>query len=483
MGPPHSFITSPLTASTRAINLFVLLLCTLLLLPSAVNGAITNTTIDDADSSHFTFTGGWTAVSPSSPCDFCSSKPDASQTFGGTWHDGNYRTGASETTTGSFTFTGSAVYIFGIDQAQSQPDIAFTLGSTQSVHHYTGTEQFVYNALFFSATGLAADQQHTVNWIFNIDQTTGVGVQAALFDYAIVTSGTEDLAPAPNPQTGLSPPPLPPPPHRHLRAKPQTRRVYLFLSLPTVCLTCNQNPKPLFPVSTLILLAAAGILTFFSSSSSSSKSIPNGQQLAGDQSSSSGTAIASQPKASSSTSTAPERQFFSVRLSTSPGVSSGAITSPAPDPAPAPDPDPNPESATSAPHHPSNLGAILGAVLGALALAVLALVVFLLCRHRRRLRAREDDERRAAGLPPAPPGMRRVRGRPVLQPYFVEERPPAPDVAGNVFVTGGVCDGVECQCRRRNGHGHGHGHAPRRDRRGARVHGHWHWGAAGPIPR
>ncbi|KAJ6626178.1 hypothetical protein B0H10DRAFT_547596 [Mycena sp. CBHHK59/15] len=188
MGPPHSFIA--------VLPALAVLLLVLLCAPSA-NGAITNTTIDDTNSA-FTFSGSWTAVSPSDPCAGCSSKPDASQTFGETWHDGNYRTGASETTTGSFTFTGSAVYIFGIDQANSQPDIAFTLGSTQAVHHYTGTERFAYNALFFHATGLAADQTHTVNWIFNIDPSTGVGVQAALFDYAIVTSGTNDAAAQPS---------------------------------------------------------------------------------------------------------------------------------------------------------------------------------------------------------------------------------------------------------------------------------------------
>ncbi|KAJ7301822.1 hypothetical protein DFH08DRAFT_95957 [Mycena albidolilacea] len=183
MGSPHSFIL---------LHIFAVLL--LLICAPSANGAITNTTVDDT-SSAFTFTGSWTAVSASNPCDFCSSKPDVSQTFGASWHDGNYRTGASETTGGSFTFTGSAVYIFGIDQAQSQPDVVFTLGSTQSTHHSTGTERFAYNALFFSATGLPADQTHTVNWIFNIDQSTGVGVQAALFDYAIVTSGTADATP------------------------------------------------------------------------------------------------------------------------------------------------------------------------------------------------------------------------------------------------------------------------------------------------
>ncbi|KAJ7437465.1 hypothetical protein B0H11DRAFT_626052 [Mycena galericulata] len=191
MGPPHSFIAHLHWHALAVFQVLILLLWT----PSA-NGAVTNTTVDDTDSA-FTFTGSWTAVSASDPCSFCSSKPDPTQTFDQTWHDGNYRTGASETTTGSFTFTGSAVYIYGIDQAKSQPDIAFTLGSTQAVHHYTGTEQFVYNALFFSATGLA-DETHTVNWIFNIDPSTGVGVQEALFDYAIVTSGT-DNAPDPNP--------------------------------------------------------------------------------------------------------------------------------------------------------------------------------------------------------------------------------------------------------------------------------------------
>ncbi|KAJ7058103.1 hypothetical protein C8F01DRAFT_307431 [Mycena amicta] len=172
----------------------VVLLCLALLLicaPSA-NGAVSNSTFDDT-SSKFTFTGSWTPTSASNPCNFCSSKPDPSQTFNSTWHDGNYRQGASQTTGGSFTFTGSAVYIFGIDQDNTQPDIVFTLGSSSSTHHYTGDERFVYNALFFSATGLDPDATHTVNWIFNINPTSGVGVQAAMFDYAMVTSGSNDI--------------------------------------------------------------------------------------------------------------------------------------------------------------------------------------------------------------------------------------------------------------------------------------------------
>jgi hypothetical protein len=64
----------------------------------------------------------------------------------------------------------------------------------------------VYNALFFSATGLAADQTHTVNWVFNLADTD-LAVQAALFDYAIVTTGEEDVttsSAAPVPETCVS---------------------------------------------------------------------------------------------------------------------------------------------------------------------------------------------------------------------------------------------------------------------------------------
>ncbi|KAJ7827494.1 hypothetical protein B0H14DRAFT_2814519 [Mycena olivaceomarginata] len=165
-----------------------------LLLAVLTSAAIINTTIDDSSSS-FTFTGTWNTITPSSPCTICSSKPDPSKTHGGTWHDGNINIAIPVGTSGSFTFTGSAVYIFGIDQAASevsQADIAFTVGSIQQTHHYTGSEQFVYDALFFSATGLASDETHTVNWVLNFADTGG-GLQVALFDYAIVTSGKEDI--------------------------------------------------------------------------------------------------------------------------------------------------------------------------------------------------------------------------------------------------------------------------------------------------
>ncbi|KAJ6517293.1 hypothetical protein C8R47DRAFT_1062983 [Mycena vitilis] len=185
MWPPHSFLL------LQSLSKFFVLLP---LFASRVCCTITNTTVDDT-SNAFTWTGEWTAITPSAPCGGCASKPDTTQIEDGTYHDGNFETTKDEVTGGSFTFQGSAVYIYGIDQADSQPNIVFTLDSTTSTHHYTGSERFLYRALFFSATGLDSGQ-HTVNWVYQPNNDIGKTLQEALFDYAVVTSGTADTAPS-----------------------------------------------------------------------------------------------------------------------------------------------------------------------------------------------------------------------------------------------------------------------------------------------
>ncbi|KAJ7062701.1 hypothetical protein C8F01DRAFT_1023757, partial [Mycena amicta] len=188
MRAPRSF-PQPHSFSLRVLLLLFLSPCL-----TTVHGALSNATIDDTDSA-WAWTGDWTAVTPANPCNGCSSKPDVSQVQGGTYHDGNYMTGKAQRTGGSFSFTGSAVYIYGIDQADSMPDVVFTLDSSSShssTHHYTGSERFVYHSLFFSASGLSSGQ-HTVSWTFDTDPTTGQDLQAALFDYALVTRGEVDV--------------------------------------------------------------------------------------------------------------------------------------------------------------------------------------------------------------------------------------------------------------------------------------------------
>ncbi|KAJ7051520.1 hypothetical protein C8F01DRAFT_1376840 [Mycena amicta] len=160
----------------------------LLLLLHPLLAAAQTTIFDDADSS-FSWYGEWTAVSGN--CDSCSTKLDPTQTRDGTWHDGDRAMTSSEQTGGSFSFTGTAVQIYGIDQPDYGPDIVFTLEGFTSTHHYTGNAK-VYHSLFFSRSGLT-NGAHTVNWVLQVDPSTDPGLfgVVALFDYAVVTS-TED---------------------------------------------------------------------------------------------------------------------------------------------------------------------------------------------------------------------------------------------------------------------------------------------------
>ncbi|KAF7297033.1 hypothetical protein MIND_00935800 [Mycena indigotica] len=186
--------------------LLSLVLAVFLLFPRQTSAGATNTTFDDTDSS-FSWWGTWTSITPASPCSGCASQPDTSRTRGGTWHDGNFPAGNTNPTGGSFTFTGSSVYIYGIDQWNIQADIVFTLplasGNVVSTHHYSGNENYVYSVPFFSASGFP-EKTYAVTWVLDTHQSTGVHVQVALIDYAIVTAGVNSEA-APPPTTGGSP--------------------------------------------------------------------------------------------------------------------------------------------------------------------------------------------------------------------------------------------------------------------------------------
>ncbi|KAJ6595795.1 hypothetical protein DFH09DRAFT_1357686 [Mycena vulgaris] len=144
--------------------------------------ALTNLTIDDTNSTYWTFAGSWHAVTPSAPCDGCLNQPDASQVYNSTWHDGALRSG-------SFTFQGSAVYIYGTD-AFNPANISFSMSNPPitSFHYYAGAS-YVYRSLFFEATGLDANALHTVTWIL---EKSSAGGTAASFDYAVLTVDQAD---------------------------------------------------------------------------------------------------------------------------------------------------------------------------------------------------------------------------------------------------------------------------------------------------
>ncbi|KAJ7064043.1 hypothetical protein C8F01DRAFT_1229591 [Mycena amicta] len=167
---------------------------TLTLLSSpVVRAGLTNLTIDDTDTTYFSFSNGstnppaWAAITPQTPCNYCSAQPQTKDIHNQTWHDG------SVGSVGSFTFNGTAVWIYGIDLADPA-NISFTLPDVHlsTFHYYNGSEQFVFNSLLFSATNLPTDAgSHTVSWVVNKSSKNGT---TALFDYAVITVDEEDPA-------------------------------------------------------------------------------------------------------------------------------------------------------------------------------------------------------------------------------------------------------------------------------------------------
>ncbi|KAJ6554353.1 hypothetical protein B0H19DRAFT_1153255 [Mycena capillaripes] len=140
------------------------------------HAVLTNITIDDTNSTFWTWAGSWNAVTPTTPCG-CFAQPDPGLVYNSTWHDGLLRSG-------SFAFQGSAVYIYGIDVV-NPANISFAMNNpSKTGFHYYGGAGYVYNSLFFSATNLDSKVQHTVTWIMEISSTGG---GAGLFDYAVVT--------------------------------------------------------------------------------------------------------------------------------------------------------------------------------------------------------------------------------------------------------------------------------------------------------
>ncbi|KAJ6461848.1 hypothetical protein C8R47DRAFT_1159101 [Mycena vitilis] len=164
-------------------HLSLIFLASTLFVPSLLCSTLGNLTIDDTNTAYFTFTNdpdanppSWAAVAPATPCLYCSAQPKTDQIHNQTWHDG------SVGSAGSFTFQGSSVYIYGID-LKHPANISFTMGDKTTFHYYNGSEQFVFNALFFAAANLADGVNHTVLWVLDKTDLNGT---TALFDYAIV---------------------------------------------------------------------------------------------------------------------------------------------------------------------------------------------------------------------------------------------------------------------------------------------------------
>ncbi|KAF7314155.1 hypothetical protein HMN09_00574800 [Mycena chlorophos] len=170
---------------------------------------LTNLTIDDTNTSFFTFGGvngtnsppEWAAITPSTPCDYCSAQPPTTDIYNKTWHDG------SVGSRGSFTFNGTEIWIYGVD-IENSANITFTLADINltTYHSYDAGAQFVFNALFFHAADLPTEadgtpRSHTVDWVLGESSKNGT---SALFDYAVITVEREAATPSPSPSSSHS---------------------------------------------------------------------------------------------------------------------------------------------------------------------------------------------------------------------------------------------------------------------------------------
>ncbi|KAJ3931244.1 MAG: hypothetical protein NXY57DRAFT_238192 [Lentinula lateritia] len=162
-----------------------------------VEAATTTTTLDDADSSVFTFASAWNSITPSDPCHGCTVKLDSSQVLDGTWHDGSV--GGS---TALLEFEGSGVALYGVTNADHTSTLRFILDGGSPVNldlsSIPQSPTAVYNYQFFSASGLSSGF-HILSWTIESNVSSAV----ALIDYAIVTS--DGASSPPSSQVSSSP--------------------------------------------------------------------------------------------------------------------------------------------------------------------------------------------------------------------------------------------------------------------------------------
>ncbi|EJD35765.1 hypothetical protein AURDEDRAFT_175161 [Auricularia subglabra TFB-10046 SS5] len=142
------------------------------------------------------------------PCTVCSAQPDPTFVVNGTWHDQLTFSG-EEPATISFTFSGTAVYVFcivpnGIPLTPiNVTRLSFYLDDSVSgsyLHHVDKTlDQYLYNQLVFNRDDLTAGN-HTLR-IANQPADTG---SLILFDYAVYTTEVSDAPVSASPSAEVS---------------------------------------------------------------------------------------------------------------------------------------------------------------------------------------------------------------------------------------------------------------------------------------
>ncbi|KAH8102713.1 hypothetical protein BXZ70DRAFT_1006614 [Cristinia sonorae] len=150
----------------------------------AVSSRSVNHTIDDQFGDEVTgqmVLYGGNQFKVGNGCIDCFEKPDSTLAYHGSWHDASFVPGPPITAT--FTFSGTAVYVFFILSNNEGDDLP----------------RYLYNVSAFSRDGIE-DGEHTVT--ITLRQSSGPGT-LLLFDYAIYTRNEPDPEPDPSPSAPL----------------------------------------------------------------------------------------------------------------------------------------------------------------------------------------------------------------------------------------------------------------------------------------
>ncbi|KIP04302.1 hypothetical protein PHLGIDRAFT_201496 [Phlebiopsis gigantea 11061_1 CR5-6] len=161
-----------------------------------------NTTVDDMDDQiQYSPSGSWN-IGPD--CDTCQVQPNAAQAYHSSWHDATFDPSDSKLSMPqsiAFSFTGTAIYVFGIFCHNSSNP---TTGQSYFLYldgNYTGRlsfappaaggEYFIYNYLLFSS-GTLSNGPHS----FELQNGQLGGVASlVLFDYLIYTHDVGSVDP------------------------------------------------------------------------------------------------------------------------------------------------------------------------------------------------------------------------------------------------------------------------------------------------
>ncbi|GJE89320.1 hypothetical protein PsYK624_054190 [Phanerochaete sordida] len=175
------------------VYLFVTTALIFLHVPPTI-GTLINVVVDDQDPSILYASAEWNM---GQSCITCDADIDPKQVLGGTWHDVTFRDNGQDTQQSmTFNFTGSAIYVYGMQvqlftraSANVQFSIDGELADTYAFRTESLNDTYKYNQLLFSKTDFG-EAHHT---LMLVNGRSGEGDSLVLLDYLMYTTDTSSF--------------------------------------------------------------------------------------------------------------------------------------------------------------------------------------------------------------------------------------------------------------------------------------------------